>query len=82
MQAISSTNTITPLNNKNDLTIEELRSYPGLENLTDERANQVIVSLKELSILVCYAADKMPYNVINSIDNQLNTPIFADKQAA
>jgi hypothetical protein len=82
MQAISSTKTITPFNNKNDLTIEELRSYPGLENMTDEQANQIIGSLKELSILVCYAADKMPYNAINNIDNQHNMSIFANKQAA
>ena len=67
---------------KEDLTIEELRAYPGLENITDEQANHILASLKELSLLVCNAADKMQYNKTNTIDNQRNMCIFVNKKAA
>ncbi|TND10301.1 MAG: hypothetical protein FD123_549 [Bacteroidetes bacterium] len=33
------------------LSIEELRSFPGFENYTDEMAKETIVSLESLSIL-------------------------------
>ncbi len=36
---------------KKRLSIEELKSYPGLENYTDEMAEEVIASLETLSIL-------------------------------
>ncbi len=36
---------------KKRLNIEELKSYPGLENYTDEMAEEVIASLETLSIL-------------------------------
>lgn len=38
-----------------DLTIEELKTYPGLEKLTDEQATEALASLKELSILLFYS---------------------------
>ena len=67
---------------KEDLTREELRAYPGLENITDEHATHIIASLKELSLLVCNATDKIRYNKTNIIDNQRNMCILADKKAA
>jgi hypothetical protein len=36
---------------KKRLSIEELKSYPGLENYTDEMAEETIASLEALSIL-------------------------------
>ncbi len=33
------------------LSIDELRSFPGLENYTDEMANETIRDLEKLSIL-------------------------------
>jgi hypothetical protein len=33
------------------LTIEELRSFPGFENYTDEMAKDTIATLEKLSIL-------------------------------
>lgn len=36
---------------KKRLSIEELKSYPGLENYTDEMAEKTIASLEALSIL-------------------------------
>jgi len=42
--------------NKEDLSIQELKTYPGLEQLTDEQAVSIIASLKELSILLYYAS--------------------------
>ncbi len=44
--------------NKEHLTIEELKTYAGLEDLTDEQAVNIIASLKEFSILLYYAARK------------------------
>ena len=38
-----------------DLTIEELKTCPGLEKLTDEQATEALASLKELSILLFYS---------------------------
>ena len=34
------------------LSIEELRSFPGLENFTEEEAEEVIKTLETLSILL------------------------------
>ena len=36
---------------KKRLSIEELKPYPGLENYTDEMAEETIASLEALSIL-------------------------------
>lgn len=36
---------------KKRLSIDELKSHPGLENYTDEMAEQTIASLEALSIL-------------------------------
>jgi hypothetical protein len=36
---------------KKRLSIEELKSYPGFENFTDEMAEETIASLEALSIL-------------------------------
>lgn len=36
---------------KKRLSIEELKSYPGFENFTDEMAEETITSLEALSIL-------------------------------
>ena len=36
---------------KKRLSIEELKSYPGFENYTDEMAEETIASLETLSIL-------------------------------
>jgi hypothetical protein len=55
---------------REDLTIKELRSFPGLENLSDEQATHIIAGLKELSILLCYAAQKQQSLKDTSCDNQ------------
>lgn len=65
-----------------DLTVDELRKCPGLENLNEEEATHIVKSLKELSILVCNAVDKMYVNKSYSIDNQCNIGIFAGTKAA
>ena len=38
-------------NPKKRLSIDELKSYPGFENYTDEMAEETIASLEALSIL-------------------------------
>lgn len=39
------------MSNHKRLSIEELRSFPGFENYTDEMANETIATLETLSIL-------------------------------
>jgi hypothetical protein len=34
------------------LSIEELKAFPGFENYTDEMANETIITLEKLSILL------------------------------
>lgn len=46
-----STNT-TLKKRKDDLTIEELRNFPGFENMSEEELNQRVESLKEFSLLL------------------------------
>ena len=38
-------------NDLNVLTVDELRSYEGLENLTDEKAIEIIESLYKLAVI-------------------------------
>ena len=38
---------------KKRLSIDELKSYPGFENFTNEMAEETIASLESLSILFC-----------------------------
>ena len=61
------------------LTFEKLRSYPGLENLTDEQARESILTIQQLAAL---------YFEIHSIedshciDNQFIVSLNERKQAA
>lgn len=47
------------------LSIDELRSYPGLENFTEEEAEQAIKTLESLSVLFyeLFMKEKMNENV-------------------
>lgn len=70
-----------PRSRKDDLTIEELRAYPGKEDLTDEEATHIIKSLKELSILLYYHAGRTQKSYYNN-DNQSIIRKLAIKKAA
>lgn len=65
-----------------DLTVEELRKYKGLENITDEQAEYVLKTLKEYSLLICTAVDNVYKNKIKYIDNQHIMSIFESTKAA
>jgi hypothetical protein len=39
------------MSNHKRLSIEELKSFPGFENYTDEMANETITTLERLSVL-------------------------------
>lgn len=43
----------TSANHSQMLTIEELRSFPGCENIDDKESEKIIQSLYELSLLTC-----------------------------
>ena len=40
------------MSNYKRLSIEELKSFPGFENYTDEMAEETIITLEKLSILL------------------------------
>lgn len=44
--------------NKTDLSVEELRSIPGYENISDQDAIKVLYSIKELSVLIFLSNSK------------------------
>jgi hypothetical protein len=39
------------MKNQKRLSIEKLKAFPGCENYTDEKAEEIIATLEELSIL-------------------------------
>ncbi len=48
------------MSNHKRLSIEELRSFPGFENYTDEMAQETISTLEKLSILFYDLHQKSP----------------------
>lgn len=40
------------------ITVERLREFPGLQNLSDQEARQVIESLEKLSLILFYYFQK------------------------
>jgi hypothetical protein len=67
---------------KEGLTIARLRTYPGLENVTDEEAEHIINSLNELANLLCLAVQRKKQKMRTCIDNQQDMSIFANRKAA
>ncbi len=61
------------------LTPEKLRTYPGLENITDEQARDAILTIQQLTALYFEI-----HSIENSnlIDNQLIVSLNHRKQAA
>jgi hypothetical protein len=55
---MESTETILSKGKKTDLTVEELRSISGYENISDQDAIRTLHSIKELSTLIFFAATK------------------------
>jgi len=53
--------------NREPLTIEKLRTFPGYENYSDEQAGEVVQTLEELAIILFEAAFQ---NDSSCIDNQ------------
>lgn len=49
---MNNTKSISLQRRKTDLTIEEVRALPGYENLTEEEAESILQSIKELSLLI------------------------------
>ncbi len=46
-------NSIKKEKGKEDLTVEKLRTFKGFEKVSDEEAEQIIHSVKELSVIIC-----------------------------
>jgi hypothetical protein len=64
-----------------DLTVEELRTYPGFENFSDEEAENYVRTIKELSLLLFFSLQRRKKDAL-SIDNQQDMTIFASNKAA
>jgi hypothetical protein len=61
------------------LTPEKLRTYPRLENLTDEQAQEAIITIRQLIALYL---EVHPIENIICIDNQLVVPLEECRRAA
>lgn len=57
------------MSNYKRLSIDELRSFPGFENYTNEMAEETILSLEKLSILLYELHQK---SLLESEDSSLN----------
>ncbi len=51
-------------NEKERLTIEKLRKFDGFENMSDNEADEMVTSLKTLSILLFESFEKHVYKTV------------------
>lgn len=58
---------------KQELTIEILRQFPGMEMLSDQEATKIIISINTLSSILYGISKKMTENGLFCIDNQQDT---------
>ena len=49
---------ISDSDGKKDITIEDIRSVPGLENYSDEQLQENVDSIKELALILYRLAEK------------------------
>jgi hypothetical protein len=61
------------------LTVDKLREFPGFENYTDEQATQAIQSIEQLAFIIYECTSQ---NNIICIDNQQVVYLEESKQAA
>lgn len=45
--------------NNKGLTVEKLRMIKGYENVSDEQANKIVLSIKKLAVLLCEHLSKL-----------------------
>ncbi len=45
--------------NNKGLTVEQLRMIKGYENVSDEQANKIVLSIKKLAVLLCEHLSKL-----------------------
>ena len=45
--------------NNKGLTVEKLRMIKGYENVSDEQANKIVLSIKKLAVLLCENISKL-----------------------
>lgn len=64
---------LTPKHNY-ELTIQQLRQYPGFENVSDEEAGETIRQLKELSLILynIFQTRQRKKKLIDSLKNEDN----------
>lgn len=56
--------------NNKGLTVEKLRMIKGYENVSDEQANKIVLSIKKLAVLLCEHLSKLKKkNEINELNN-------------
>ncbi|OFY86399.1 MAG: hypothetical protein A3F72_11410 [Bacteroidetes bacterium RIFCSPLOWO2_12_FULL_35_15] len=60
--------------NNKGLTVEKLRMIKGYENVSDEQANKIVLSIKKLAVLLCEHLSKLKKK--NEID-ELNDSVCA-----
>lgn len=60
--------------NNKGLTVEKLRMIKGYENVSDEQANKIVLSIKKLAVLLCEHLSKLKNK--NKIDESSEAKII------
>lgn len=60
--------------NNKGLTVEKLRMIKGYENVSDEQANKIVLSIKKLAVLLCEHLSKLKKK--NEIDDSSEAKII------
>lgn len=68
--------------NKEELTVEKLRQFPGMENLSDERANKIVITLNAVATVLYNISKRSTNNGAYFVDNQEIVNLNNDNKAA
>ena len=68
--------------NKEELTVERLRQFPGMENLSDERANKIVITLNALATVLYNISKRSANNGTYFVDNQEIVHLNNENKAA
>ena len=60
--------------NNKGLTVEKLKMIKGYENVSDEQANKIVLSIKKLAVLLCEHLSKLKKK--NEIDDSSEAKII------
>ena len=63
--------------NNKGLTVEKLKMIKGYENVSDEQANKIVLSIKKLAVLLCeHLSKQKKKNEIDELNNSSDAKII------